>query len=226
MNDQPLTQQSEKSRLNPLRHIGIAGNIGSGKTSLTGALGKHYGWDIHYEDTSTNPYLNDFYFDMQRWSFNLQVYFLNSRFQQIVKIQSGDRTTIQDRTIYEDASIFAPNLHEMGLMSTRDFQNYFTLFEIMMSTIRQPDLLIYLKASIPTLVSHIQTRGRDYEGNMSLDYLKKLNQRYDQWIESYQYSPVLIVNADELDFINKPEDLGRIIEMVDGHLGGLFTSIP
>jgi len=207
-----------------LKHIGIAGNIGSGKTSLTEALGRHYNWETHFEDTSNNPYLNDFYFDMQRWSFNLQVYFLNSRFQQLIKIQTGDKITIQDRTIYEDAYIFAPNLHEMGLMSSRDFNNYFELFNIMMSTIRQPDLLIYLKASIPTLVSHIQNRGRDYEGNMSLDYLKKLNQRYDQWISEYTFSPILIVNADELDFINKPEDFGKIIEKVDAEIGGLFPS--
>ncbi|MEP7197757.1 MAG: deoxynucleoside kinase [Saprospiraceae bacterium] len=205
-----------------MRHIGIAGNIGSGKTSLTEALGKHYGWNVHFEDTSNNPYLNDFYFDMQRWSFNLQVYFLNSRFQQIVRIQSEGKTTVQDRTIYEDAYIFAPNLHEMGLMTTRDFDNYFSLFEIMMSTIRKPDLMIYLKASIPTLVSHIQNRGREYEGNMSLDYLKKLNQRYDQWIEQYSFSSLLIVNADELDFMNKPEDFGKIIEKIDTHTKGLF----
>ncbi|MEO6189300.1 MAG: deoxynucleoside kinase, partial [Saprospiraceae bacterium] len=196
----------------------------SGKTSLTEALGKHYGWDVHYEDTSVNPYLNDFYFDMQRWSFNLQVYFLNSRFQQILKIQAGEKTTIQDRTIYEDAFIFAPNLHEMGLMTTRDYNNYFSLFNIMMSTIRKPDLLIYINASIPTLVSHIQNRGRDYEGNMSLDYLKKLNQRYNKWIEEYDNSPVLVVNADELDFINNPEDLGKIIEKVNSHTGGLFKN--
>lgn len=207
-----------------LKHIGIAGNIGSGKTSLTEALGKHFGWDAHFEDTSVNPYLNDFYFDMQRWSFNLQVYFLNSRFQQILKIQAGDKTTIQDRTIYEDAFIFAPNLHEMGLMTTRDYNNYFSLFNIMMSTIRKPDLLIYIKASIPTLVSHIQNRGRDYEGNMSLDYLKKLNQRYNKWIEEYDNSPVLVVNADELDFINNPEDLGKIIEKVNSYTSGLFKN--
>ncbi len=207
-----------------LKHIGIAGNIGSGKTSLTEALGKHYGWEVNFEDTTHNPYLNDFYFDMQRWSFNLQVYFLNSRFQQLIRIHEGDKTTIQDRTIYEDAFIFAPNLHEMGLMTTRDFNNYFSLFQIMMSTIRQPDLIIYLKASIPTLVSHIQNRGRSYEGNMSLEYLKKLNQRYDRWIEDYNHSPVLIVNADELDFINKPEDLGSIIEKVDTQIGGLFNT--
>lgn len=217
-----MNQENLKTNLAKVKHIGIAGNIGSGKTSLTELLGKHYDWEVEFEDTTINPYLNDFYYDMQRWSFNLQVYFLNSRFQQIVKIQSGERTVIQDRTIYEDAYIFAPNLHDMGLMTERDFKNYFSLFNIMMSTIKQPDLLIYLKASIPTLVSHIHNRGREYEGNMSLDYLKKLNQRYDQWIEKYEHSPVLIVNADELDFINKKEDLGKIVTQIDSHFNGLF----
>ena len=152
-----------------IRHIAIAGNIGAGKTSLTTLLGKHFNWEVHYEDTDTNPYLADFYNDMHRWSFNLQIYFLNSRYQQVLKIQNGERPVIQDRTIYEDAYIFAPNLHEMGLMSQRDFNNYFDLFTTMSSQVKAPDLLIYLKAGIPTLVSHIQTRGRDYEGNMSLD---------------------------------------------------------
>ncbi len=217
-----MNQENIKTNLSKVKHVGIAGNIGSGKTSLTELLGKHYDWQVEFEDTTTNPYLNDFYYDMQRWSFNLQVYFLNSRFQQILKIQKGDKTVIQDRTIYEDAYIFAPNLHDMGLMTERDFKNYFSLFDIMMSTIPQPDLMIYLKASIPTLVSHIHNRGREYEGNMSLDYLKKLNQRYDQWIEKYEYSPVLIVNADELDFINKKEDLGKIVTQIDSHFNGLF----
>ncbi|MBK9272235.1 MAG: deoxynucleoside kinase [Saprospiraceae bacterium] len=206
-----------------LQHVGIAGNIGAGKTSLCIQLAKHYGWEVHYEDTDSNPYLNDFYYDMQRWSFNLQVYFLNSRFKQILDIQSGASTIIQDRTIYEDAHIFAPNLHEMGLMHQRDFENYFTLFKIMMSTIQPPDLLIFIKASIPTLVSRIQARGRDYEGNMSLDYLKKLNHRYDQWIEKYEESPMVIVDADKLDFINRPEDMGAIIEMINARTSGLFN---
>ncbi|MGB5024095.1 MAG: deoxynucleoside kinase, partial [Saprospiraceae bacterium] len=177
-----------------MKHIAIAGNIGAGKTTLCELLSKQFSWDVLYEDTSINPYLSDFYYDMPRWAFNLQVYFLNSRFQQIVEIQKGSKTVIQDRTIYEDAHIFAPNLHEMGLMSKRDFENYFSLFQIMMSTIKAPDLLIYLKASIPTLVNHIQLRGRDYEGNMSLDYLKKLNQRYEQWISEFNQSPVIVVN--------------------------------
>ncbi len=205
-----------------MKHIGIAGNIGAGKTSLCQALSKHFGWDVHYEDTTNNPYLNDFYYDMDRWSFNLQVYFLSSRFKQILEIQRGEKTVIQDRTIYEDANIFAPNLHEMGLMSERDFQNYQELFKIMMSTIRPPDLIIYLKASVPTLVQHISNRGRDYEGNMSLEYLKKLNQRYDDWIDSFTDSKVLILPADELDFISKPEDMGKVINLVSTQAHGLF----
>ena len=154
-----------------IKHIAIAGNIGAGKTTLCTQLGRHFGWDVHYESAEDNPYLSDFYMDMQRWSFNLQIYFLNSRYQQIVEILRGNRVVVQDRTIYEDAHIFAPNLHDMGLMTTRDFNNYFSLFETMSSQIEAPDLLIYLRASIPTLVSHIQARGRDYEGSMSLDYL-------------------------------------------------------
>ena len=183
------------------KHIAIAGNIGAGKTSLSALLGKHFDWEVHYEDTEDNPYLSDFYDDMTRWSFNLQIYFLNNRYRQILDIQNGDHTVIQDRTIFEDAHIFAPNLHEMGLMSKRDFDNYFDLFSTMSSQVKAPDLLIYLRASVPTLVDHIQTRGRDYEGNMSLDYLKKLNQRYEEWIETYNHGPLLIVNTDRLNFI-------------------------
>lgn len=207
-----------------MNHIAVAGNIGSGKTSLCEILARHFDWNVHYEDTSQNPYLSDFYYDMSRWSFNLQVYFLNSRFRQIVDIQKGETVVIQDRTIYEDAHIFAPNLHEMGLMTRRDFENYFSLFEIMMSTIRPPDLIIYLKSSIPTLVKHIQLRGRDYEGNMSLDYLKKLNQRYEDWISNYDHSPVIVLNTDLLDFINNQEHLGQVIGMVDAQINGLFKN--
>ncbi|HQW10990.1 MAG TPA: deoxynucleoside kinase [Saprospiraceae bacterium] len=206
-----------------IKHIALAGNIGAGKTSLTALLARHFDWSVHYEDTETNPYLADFYNDMHRWSFNLQIYFLNSRYKQVLNIQQGDLPVIQDRTIYEDAYIFAPNLHEMGLMSQRDFNNYFDLFRTMSSQVKPPDLLIYLRAGIPTLVSHIQTRGRDYEGSMSLDYLKKLNKRYEDWIDNYTEGPLLIINADKLNFIENQEDLARVIEMVDGEINGLFS---
>lgn len=205
-----------------IRHVAIAGNIGAGKTTLCEQLAKNFGWDVHYESTDNNPYLSDFYTDMKRWSFNLQVYFLNNRYRQILNIQNGDRTVIQDRTIYEDAHIFAPNLHDMGLMTTRDFENYRDLFELMMSQVKAPDLLIYLKASIPTLVSHIQSRGRDYEGSMSLDYLKKLNDRYEEWIDGYTAGNLLVINADEIDFKKNPEDLGKVVNQVQGQLHGLF----
>ncbi len=206
----------------PLRHIAIAGNIGAGKTTLSEKLGRHFGWEIQYESTDNNPYLTDFYEDMQRWSFNLQIFFLNSRYQQILKILQGDKTVVQDRTIYEDAYIFAPNLHDMGLMSQRDYHNYFELFKTMTSQIRPPDLLIYLRASISTLVDHIQVRGRDYEGNMSLDYLRRLNERYEAWISNYEGDRLLIISADEVDFENNPEDLGEIINQVQAELHGLF----
>ncbi len=205
-----------------IKHIAIAGNIGAGKTSLCEKLGKHYGWTVHYESTDNNPYLSDFYVDMKRWSFNLQIYFLNNRYRQIVDIHNGDITVIQDRTIYEDANIFAPNLHQMGLMATRDFNNYFDLFQLMTSQIKAPDLLIYLKADVSTLVSHIQNRGRDYEGSMSLDYLKSLNDRYDQWIDGYTEGKLLVIDANNIDFINNPADLGGIINKVDAELHGLF----
>lgn len=211
-----------KSSEGDLKHLAIAGNIGAGKTTLSEQLAKHFGWDVHYEDANTNPYLSDFYTDMQRWSFNLQIYFLNSRYQQILSIQNGGKTVIQDRTIYEDAFIFAPNLHEMGLMSKRDFENYFSLFKTMESQIDPPDLMIYLRASIPTLVDHIQLRGRDYEGNMSLEYLKRLNERYEDWVETYNAGPLLIINADEIDFKSNAEDLGNVINMVDREINGLF----
>lgn len=205
-----------------LKHIAVAGNIGAGKTTLSELLSKHYRWDVLYEDTNTNPYLSDFYNDMQRWSFNLQIYFLNSRYRQILDIRKGDKTVIQDRTIYEDANIFAPNLHDMGLMSTRDFENYLDLFEAMSKQVEAPDLLIYLKANIPTLVSHIHSRGRDYEGNMSLDYLKRLNQRYEDWIGRYKEGKLLVINVDDMDFKEKKEDFGKILQLVDAELFGLF----
>jgi deoxyadenosine/deoxycytidine kinase len=205
-----------------LKHIAIAGNIGAGKTTLSEKLAKHYGWEVNYERADDNPYLSDFYNDMQRWSFNLQIFFLNSRYQQILNILSGDKTVVQDRTIYEDAQIFAPNLHEMGLMSTRDFENYTGLFETMTSQIQPPDLLIYLRASISTLVDHIHKRGREYEGNMSLDYLKRLNYRYENWIEGYKNGKLLIIDADDLDFSEKKEDLGMIVDKINIELNGLF----
>jgi deoxyadenosine/deoxycytidine kinase len=205
-----------------IKHIAIAGNIGAGKTTLAGKLARHFGWEVHYEDTEKNPYLGDFYTDMKRWSFNLQIYFLSSRYQQVLDIHKGNKTVIQDRTIYEDAHIFAPNLHDMGLMSVRDYDNYFTLFKLMSSQVQPPDLLIYLKASIPTLVAHIQARGRDYEGNISIDYLKRLNERYEHWIDGYKEGKLLIINCDTVDFLHNPRDLGRIIEDVNGQLHGLF----
>jgi deoxyadenosine/deoxycytidine kinase len=203
-------------------HIAVAGNIGSGKTTLTGLLAKHYGWEAQYEDVDDNPYLNDFYEDMQRWSFNLQIYFLNSRFSQIVKIRQSNKTVIQDRTIYEDAFIFAPNLHSMGLMSTRDFENYFALFNLMSSLIQPPDLLIYLRASIPTLVNQINNRGRKYENNIRLDYLKRLNERYEAWIETYNLGKLLIINADNYNFPESVEDLNSVIDKINAHIHGLF----
>jgi deoxyadenosine/deoxycytidine kinase len=203
-------------------HIAIAGNIGSGKTTLAGLLSKHYGWEAHYEDVDTNPYLNNFYEDMQRWSFNLQIYFLNSRFRQIVDIRKGTKTVIQDRTIYEDANIFAPNLHSMGLMSTRDFENYKSLFELMSSFIQPPDLLIYLKASVGTLVGQIQKRGRDYENSIRIDYLQRLNERYDEWINSYMQGKLMVVNVDKIKFSENPDDLGHIIQRIDAEIHGLF----
>lgn len=205
-----------------LKHIAVAGNIGAGKTTLSEMLSNHYDWTVMYEDTNTNPYLSDFYNDMKRWSFNLQIYFLSSRYQQILDIRAGDRTVIQDRTIYEDAYIFAPNLHDMGLMAERDFSNYFELFRLMSTQVAAPDLLIYLQSSIPTLVDHIQKRGRDYEGSMSLDYLKRLNEKYETWIDNYTDGKLLIINVDNLDFKSNPSDFGLIIEKVDKELFGLF----
>lgn len=203
-------------------HIAIAGNIGSGKTTLTGLLAKHFGWQPHYEDVETNPYLPAFYDDMQRWSFNLQIYFLNSRFRQVIDIRKSGKTVVQDRTIYEDAYIFAPNLHSMTLMTTRDFDNYLSLFELMSSFIQPPDLLIYLRASVPTLVSQIQKRGREYESSIRIDYLKSLNDRYESWIEKYNLGKLLIIEVDNLNFSEKPEDLAFVIERINAEINGLF----
>ncbi len=203
-------------------HIAVAGNIGSGKTTLTGLLAKHFGWEPQYENVETNPYLGDFYEDMQRWSFNLQVYFLNSRFRQIVDIRKSGKTVIQDRTIYEDAHIFAPNLHEMRLMTSRDFNNYQSLFESINSLIQPPDLLIYLRASIPTLVHQIQKRGREYEASIRLDYLKSLNDKYETWISNYNNGNLLIIESDNIDIKNDPKDLGYVIEKINAQINGLF----
>lgn len=203
-------------------HLAIAGNIGSGKTTLTRLLAKQMKWKPYYESVDDNPYLDSFYDDMKRWSFNLQVYFLNSRFRQVVEIRESNKTIIQDRTIYEDAYIFAPNLHQMNLMTTRDFDNYISLFELMSSFIEAPDLLIYLRASVSTLVSQIASRGRDYEESIRIDYLKKLNERYEEWITNYTHGKLLIIDVDNIDFANNPEDLGMIIEKINGEIHGLF----
>ncbi|MEO8734512.1 MAG: deoxynucleoside kinase [Flavobacteriales bacterium] len=205
-------------------HIAIAGNIGSGKTTLTKLLAKHYKWDRLEEAVDNNPYLFDFYKDMQRWSFNLQIFFLNSRFEQLLEIRKSGRNVIQDRTIYEDAYIFAPNLHAMGLMTTRDFENYFRLFKNMDSAVTPPDLMIYLRASVPNLVSQIAERGRDYESSISIDYLKRLHERYEAWITTYDKSKVLIIDVDENSFHTNPEDLGKIINSIDADVHGLFPN--
>lgn len=203
-------------------HVAIAGNIGSGKTTLTKLLSKHYRWQPHFEDVEDNPYLDDFYNQMERWSFNLQIYFLNSRFRQIVDIRESGKNIIQDRTIYEDAYIFAPNLHAMGLMTNRDYENYRSLFDLMESVTEAPDLLIYLRSSIPNLVNQIHKRGREYENSISIDYLSRLNERYEAWIHDYDKSNLLIFDVDKLDFVSDPEDLGDVINRIDAELHGLF----
>lgn len=210
------------SKKKNLMHIAIAGNIGAGKTTLTGLLSKNYGWTPHYEEVDDNPYLNDFYNDMQRWSFNLQIYFLNRRFSQIIEIHKLKDTVVQDRTIYEDAEIFAPNLHTMGLMSTRDFKNYKSLFDLMTSLIQPPDLIIYLRASVPTLVAQIEKRGREYENSIRLDYLRQLNERYEEWAKNYKAGKLLIVNVDELNFESKKEHLSAVIDKINAQIHGLF----
>ena len=204
------------------KHIAVAGNIGAGKTTLTEMLSKHYRWIPYFEDVDQNPYLFDFYEDMPRWSFNLQIFFLNRRLTQLQEIAKGTETVIQDRTIYEDAHIFAPNLHEMGLMTRRDFDNYFDFFSTLRRMVQPPDLLIYLQASVPTLVGQIQKRGREYEENIRLDYLKKLNEYYNKWIEGYKEGPLMVVNVDKLKFVENEEDFGAIIRRIDSELFGLF----
>lgn len=205
-----------------INHIAVAGNIGAGKSTLTNLLAKNFNWQPQFEDVENNPYLNDFYDDMPRWSFNLQVYFLNSRYQQVIEIKDNPNPIIQDRTIYEDAEIFAPNLHKMGLMSTRDFENYKSLYSTIISQIKAPDLMIYLKASIPTLVDNIQKRGRDYEENIRLDYLKRLNEFYESWIAKYDQGKLLVIDCDKLNFVDKEEDLAEIYNKVQAELHGLF----
>ena len=203
-------------------HVAVAGNIGAGKTTLTKLLAKHYKWEPQLEDVVDNPYLDDFYNQMERWSFNLQVYFLNSRFRQVAQIRRSGKDIIQDRTIYEDAHIFAPNLHAMGLMTNRDFENYRSLFDLMEGFVEGPDLLIYLRSTIPNLVAQIHKRGRDYENSISIDYLSRLNERYEAWIHDYNKGNLLIVDVDNLDFVANPEDLGGIINKIDAQIHGLF----
>ncbi|MGI9527419.1 MAG: deoxynucleoside kinase [Weeksellaceae bacterium] len=203
-------------------HIAIAGNIGAGKTTLTKLLAKNFNWTPQFEDVDRNPYLDDFYNDMEQWAFNLQIYFLGSRFNQVKEIRESGKNIIQDRTIHEDAHIFASNLHDMGLLMTRDYENYLTLFNLMNSFVKAPDLLIYLQASIPTLVNQIQKRGRDYESSISIDYLNRLNEKYEEWVSTYTEGKMLIINVDNLDFVGNPEDLGLIIDKVEAELNGLF----
>lgn len=204
------------------RYIAIAGNIGAGKSSLTSLLGKNFGWETYYESVDGNPYLSDFYDDMRRWSFNLQIYFLTSRFKNQKVLMKLDHSIIQDRTIYEDVEIFAKNLHQMGLMSDRDYKNYSSLFEVMSSYLQAPDLLIYLRAEVPTLVRQIQKRGREYESSIRIEYLERLNTLYEEWIESYDKEK-LIIDTDDLDFVNNEEDLGKVIQLIEQRLYGLFN---
>ena len=211
-----MTDKSSK------KYIAIAGNIGAGKSSLTQLLGKRFGWKTYYESVDDNPYLSDFYEDMRRWSFNLQIYFLSSRFQHQKKLANLEHSLIQDRTIYEDVEIFAKNLHEMGLMSDRDYKNYCALFGEMVAYLQAPNLLIYLRAEVPTLVRQIQQRGRDYENTIRIEYLERLNRLYEEWIEKYEHEK-LIIDTDDIDFVNNPEDLRKINEMVEQRLYGLFN---
>lgn len=206
------------------KHIAVAGNIGSGKTTLATMLARHYKWQPHFEDVEHNPYLVDFYEDMHRWSFNLQVYFLNNRLKHLIDIRNGKETVVQDRTLYEDAYIFAPNLFDMGLMTKRDFENYSSFFQNLKALIKAPDLLIYLKASVPTLVDQIQKRGRGYEENIRLDYLKRLNGFYNKWIENYTDGPLLVIDVDNCNFAEKNEDFADVVRRIDAQIHGLFST--
>jgi deoxyadenosine/deoxycytidine kinase len=203
-------------------HIAIVGNIGAGKTTLAELLAKSYGWDPLYEAVDNNPYLEDFYNDMKRWSFNLQIYFLNSRYRQLMDIQKSGRNIVQDRTIYEDAFIFAENLHDMGLMTTRDYENYRSIFDNMTAYIKPPDLLVYLKASVPTLVNNIQRRGREYESGIRIDYLSKLNEKYQKWISNYKLGKLLVIDKDAIDFANNTEDMATVVQLIEREINGLF----
>ncbi len=203
-------------------HIAVTGNIGAGKTTLTTMLAKHYGWNAQFEDVDHNPYLDDFYQDMSKWSFALQIYFLGSRFRQVKEIRDSGKNIIQDRTIYEDAYIFAENLNEMNLLSERDYQNYSSLFELMKGFVSAPDLLIYLKADISTLTKQIAKRGREYESGISIDYLMRLNNKYEAWINSYKEGKLLIIDVNDLDFVEREEDFGYILDRIDAELNGLF----
>ncbi|MFB6285680.1 MAG: deoxynucleoside kinase [Candidatus Bipolaricaulia bacterium] len=204
------------------KHVAISGNIGAGKTALTEVVGEYFEWDTVYEQVDDNPYLTDFYNDMRRWSFNLQVYFLSNRFKQLKRIAEKDTSVVQDRSIYEDAQIFARNLHEMGLMSARDYENYTELFSIMMAHLEPPTLLVYLRASVPTLVNHIQQRGRQYESTIRIDYLERLQEHYENWVSDYDRGPKLIINVDELDFVNEEADRRTVLNQIEGRLFGLF----
>ncbi len=205
-------------------HIAIAGNIGVGKTTLAGMLAKHYGWEANYEEVDNNPYLNDFYRDMKAWSFNVQISYLHSRLQKIMNIRNSGKDVVQDRTIYEDAYIFAPNLQAMNLMATRDFETYFSLFRQIEQLLQAPDLLIYIKASVPSLVRRIQTKGREYENTIRLDYLESLNRRYETWVKSYDLGKILIIDTDSINFLDNPEDFEKITNKIDAELFGLFNN--
>lgn len=204
------------------KYVAVAGNIGAGKSSLTRILSDYFKWEAFYERVDDNPYLSDFYDDMHRWSFNLQVFFLSSRFEHQRLIEEAPHSVVQDRSIYEDAEIFARNLHEMGLMSARDYENYQDLFKVMTSYLRPPDLLVYLRAGVPTLVNHIQSRGREFENTIRIEYLQRLNKHYEDWVQRYDLGPKVIIEVDEMDFVNDEKDQSEIISRVESRLYGLF----